>query len=165
MSLTSKICSYRCNKILSWILFNLPWSKNSRLSSLIKCFPSTHWCSWTLLIFFSLHFAKFLLTTRTPAIQVLTIPVGESLWRLWEPPAALAAGDLMPWSVPPTHTHRHKQKDTQTCHKSTYVVYTQNKTSGHNGARGLFGQLSLYPPLSSLKTNTAVEAALLWILT
>lgn len=95
------------------------------------------------MFFFSLHFVKFLLTTRTPATQVLTIPVRESLCGLWEPPAALAAGGLKLWSNPSTHAHRHKHKHIQTCHKSTYVVYRQNQTTVHNGTRGLFFLLSL----------------------
>lgn len=116
-------------------------SNNNLSSRLIK---SSRWR--LLLLFFFLTFAEFLSTTRTPVTQVLTIPVGESLCGLWEPPPGPphpAAGGLKlrPRSLDaPTQT----QTTTQTCHESTYVVYTGNQTSGRKGAHGRF-----FPPTSS----------------
>lgn len=59
------------------------------------------------------------------------------------PPLPPAAGGLKlrPRSLDaPTQT----QTTTQTCHESTYVVYTGNQTSGRKGAHGRF-----FPPTSS----------------
>lgn len=46
--------------------------------------------------------------------------------------------------APPTRRRRRKQQHAQTCHESTYVVYTGNQTSGRKGAHGRF-----FPPTSS----------------
>lgn len=85
-------------------------SNNNLSSRLIK---SSRWR--LLLLFFFLTFAEFLSTTRTPVTQVLTIPVGESLCGLWEPPPGPphpAAGGL---KLRPRSLDAPTQTQTTTC--------------------------------------------------
>lgn len=87
-------------------------SNNNLSSRLIKS------SRWRLLLLFFLTFAEFLSTTRTPVTQVLTIPVGESLCGLWEPPPGpLPPGCRRPQAAAPlprradadanNNTHKH----------------------------------------------------------
>ncbi len=118
--ISQNICLY-CNSL---VVLDSPWSKNSRLSSLIKRPPLTTCDTDEHCGFYSLY---ILLNSSEPqgppATQVLTIPVGESHCGLWEPAAArlleASCCFLLPW-----HTSRHKQKHTKTCLKSTYVIET-----------------------------------------
>lgn len=79
--------------------------------------------------------------SHDPCRRVTLWAVRTTAWP--PPPSPLAAGGLKlrPRSPDaPTQT----QTTTQTCHESTYVVYTGNQTSGRKGAHGRF-----FPPTSS----------------
>lgn len=97
-------------------------SNNNLSSRLIK---SSRWR--LLLLFFFLTFAEFLSTTRTPVTQVLTIPVGESLCGLWEPPPAPPP----PWlpeasSCGPAPSTRRRRRKQQHKHvTSRRMLYTR----------------------------------------
>lgn len=68
--------------------------------------------------------------------------VGCENHRLAPPPRLPEASSCGP--APSTRRRRRKQQHAQTCHESTYVVYTGNQTSGRKGAHGRF-----FPPTSS----------------
>lgn len=117
-------------------------SNNNLSSRLIK---SSRWR--LLLLFFFLHLPNSSqpqgpLSLRFSRSLSESHSVGCENHRLAPPTRLPEASSCGP--APSTRRRRRKQQHAQTCHESTYVVYTGNQTSGRKGAHGRF-----FPPTSS----------------